>query len=138
MLLPLSCRETKIVFTCHKNFSRKMENLRCENATKGTSGGPNGTLNRHAKLVCYTVTFINRREMLLRFMGVKLRTFWGGSCPFPEFHNFSIRPMLLTVARQNGIPIHKFNLRRTKYFFSKIVGTAACVCEPNTPSSYRA
>ena len=100
---------------------------------EGHIGETNGTLNRHAKLVCYAVTFINRCEMLLRLMGVKLCTFLGGSCPFPEFHNFSIKPMVLTLARQNGIIIHKFNIRRTIFFKNRY-----CVCVPNTPSSYRA
>ena len=77
MLLPLPCRETKIVFTCDKNFSRKTEKTcvaktqrrahRAPSALRkrneGHIGGPNGTLNRHAKLVCCAVTFINRREI---------------------------------------------------------------------------
>ena len=135
MLLPLSCRETKIVLTCDKNFSRKMEKTcvaktqrrahRAPSALRkrneGHIGGTNGILNRHAKLVCYAVTFINCREMLLRFMGVKLCTFLGGSCPLPGFQNFSIRPMVLTVARQIGIRIHKFNIGRTNFFFQKSI-----------------
>ena len=102
----------------------------------GHIGQTNGTLYRYAKRICYAVTFINRREMLLRLMGVKLCTFLGGPCPFPEFQNFSIRPMVLIVAWQNGLRIHKFYIRRTKSF-SKI-HPVACVCEPNTPSSPRA